>query len=371
MIPIRSLMLCLLLAIPFLSFSQDTLYLNDKWKPASKSEAAFYRLTWPKENDHYKVEDHFLDGKLQMSGSYLSADAENKAARDGHFVYYDHEGNIKSEGSFSAGQHMGKWEIYFNGSSYIKEQLQYRADSSFYGIFYDSILHTTKYEGEVKSKKRTGIWKSYFRNSSIVREQTEYGEDSFAYRIWYDSTSHTILGESKSRGKCPIDTARYYYAGTHAIIEEVVYTNCKKTILRDYYKEGTLQRLESYNNDTMSEGHIYDATGKEVPFSKKPFTFVQQMPQPTVDLNQYLRENLFYPEFARRHNIEGRVVTKFVVNEDGTVSNLQIVKGIGAGCDEAAMRVISEMPKWKPGKQNGQPVKVFFTLPIVFRLENR
>ncbi len=99
------------------------------------------------------------------------------------------------------------------------------------------------------------------------------------------------------------------------------------------------------------------------------FTYVEQMPVPSVDLNSYLSKNLKYPEQARSNNIEGRVVLKFVVNEDGTVSGITVVRGIGNGCDEEAKRVLAAMPAWKPGKQNGRAVKVYFTLPIVFKLE--
>jgi len=99
------------------------------------------------------------------------------------------------------------------------------------------------------------------------------------------------------------------------------------------------------------------------------FTYVEQMPEPTVNPNEFLSKNLRYPEMAKENNIQGRVTVKFVVNEDGEVSDVQVVKGIGGGCDEEAKRVVQKMPKWKPGKQNGRPVKVYFTLPITFRLE--
>jgi protein TonB len=71
---------------------------------------------------------------------------------------------------------------------------------------------------------------------------------------------------------------------------------------------------------------------------------------------------------ARETHIEGRVTIKFVVNEDGSISNAKVVRAIGGGCEEEALRVINSMPKWKPGKQNGKAVKVYFTLPVNFVL---
>ena len=100
----------------------------------------------------------------------------------------------------------------------------------------------------------------------------------------------------------------------------------------------------------------------------EPVRFVEQMPVFAGDMADYLGRNLHYPENARAAGIEGRVLIEFVLNEDGSVSNAKIVRGIGGGCDEEALRIINKMPKWKPGKQNGLPVKVFFSLPIVFQL---
>jgi protein TonB len=75
-----------------------------------------------------------------------------------------------------------------------------------------------------------------------------------------------------------------------------------------------------------------------------------------------------YPAQARRMGIEGKVFVEFVVDKDGTLTEVKTVKGIGAGCDEEAVRVIQSAPKWKPGKQRGRPVKVRMILPIIFKL---
>jgi protein TonB len=99
-----------------------------------------------------------------------------------------------------------------------------------------------------------------------------------------------------------------------------------------------------------------------------PHVWVEQMPVFEGDLNTFLSRNLRYPDAARENGIEGRVIIKFVVNEDGSVSNAMVERGIGGGCDEEALRIIRSMPKWKPGKQNGMPVKVFFTQAIKFVL---
>ena len=98
------------------------------------------------------------------------------------------------------------------------------------------------------------------------------------------------------------------------------------------------------------------------------YSFVEQMPTPTFNMNEYLGANLKYPEKAKRKNVQGRVVIQFAIYEDGSINDASVLKRIGSGCDEEALRVIKAMPAWKPGKQNGKPVKVRYTQPITFAL---
>ncbi len=94
------------------------------------------------------------------------------------------------------------------------------------------------------------------------------------------------------------------------------------------------------------------------------YNYVEQMPAPDYDIAKYLSEHLKYPDVAFAANIQGKVVLKFIVNEDGSISDCKVEQGIGGGCDEEAVRVITGMPKWKAGIHNGVPVKVWYTLPI-------
>jgi protein TonB len=87
------------------------------------------------------------------------------------------------------------------------------------------------------------------------------------------------------------------------------------------------------------------------------------------ELLKYLAQNIKYPPLARENNIQGVVALTFVVNRDGSVSDINIVKDIGGGCGKEAVRVVGDMPKWSPGEANGHPVKVRFTLPVRFKLE--
>jgi protein TonB len=102
----------------------------------------------------------------------------------------------------------------------------------------------------------------------------------------------------------------------------------------------------------------------------KEFKYVEVMPRCPFNVGEYLAKHLKYPKKARKNNIEGRVIASFIVQEDGSLDSIRIIKAIGGGCDEEVIRVIKGMPAWKPGKHNGKRVKVLFKLPVVFKLDN-
>jgi protein TonB len=101
------------------------------------------------------------------------------------------------------------------------------------------------------------------------------------------------------------------------------------------------------------------------------FTVVEQQaefPGGFEALGKFLSKNMKYPAVARRMGVEGSVFVSFVIDKEGKISDLQVIKGISAECDKEAMRVIQLMPPWKPGKQNGKAVRCRFVLPIKFKL---
>jgi len=102
------------------------------------------------------------------------------------------------------------------------------------------------------------------------------------------------------------------------------------------------------------------------------FMVVESMPEyPGGEpaLYKYLAENIKYPQMAKESGIQGRVFVTFVVEKDGRVTDVRVLRGIGGGCDEEAIRVVQNMPKWTPGKQRGKSVRVQYNLPVKFTLQ--
>ncbi|MFN8430193.1 MAG: TonB family protein [Spirosomataceae bacterium] len=110
----------------------------------------------------------------------------------------------------------------------------------------------------------------------------------------------------------------------------------------------------------------------EKPVEEEIFTAVEQQPDfpgGTTAMYKFLGDNIKYPAAAQRANVSGRVFVKFVVEKDGSIGAVEVLKGIGFGCDEEAIRVIKSMPKWNPGRQNGKNVRVFYNMPVVYKLD--
>lgn len=112
----------------------------------------------------------------------------------------------------------------------------------------------------------------------------------------------------------------------------------------------------------------------EIRDPEETFTIVEEMPEfPGGDaaLMRYLAKSVRYPVIAEQNNIQGRVYIQFVINTNGEVTNAIVLRGVDPSLDKEAIRVVENMPNWKPGKQRNKPVRVSFTVPINFVLHTR
>ena len=111
---------------------------------------------------------------------------------------------------------------------------------------------------------------------------------------------------------------------------------------------------------------------EEEPEEEQIFQVVEDMPEfpgGQIELMKFLQKNIKYPTISQENGVQGRVIVQFVVNRDGSIVDTQVMRGVDPYLDKEALRVVSTMPKWKPGKQRGKPVRTRFTLPVQFRLQ--
>ncbi len=141
-------------------------------------------------------------------------------------------------------------------------------------------------------------------------------------------------------------------------------------LIVDYYKCSSDSTVTPIFEKNEYNSENTDITKKD---SSPLFTIVEQMPEcigGNIARNRFLSENIHYPQSALKNGIQGTVYVHFIIEKDGSISDIKVLKGIGGGCDEEAIRVLSIIPKWIPGRQNGKTVRVLFNTPISFSLKS-
>lgn len=164
-----------------------------------------------------------------------------------------------------------------------------------------------------------------------------------------------------------------------AMVEKVKFT--APVVVEDTTIEVSMANMDDLNKKGNVEAPTEDVQVEvkdegpkviETPVQAEIFTVVEEQPgYPGGEEARiaYLQQNIKYPEEAKELGIQGKVFVTFVVEVDGSITDVRVLRGIGGGCDEEAIRVVKSMPKWVPGKQRGVPVRVQFNLPIKFTLQ--
>jgi len=164
-----------------------------------------------------------------------------------------------------------------------------------------------------------------------------------------------------------------------ALVEKVKFT--APVVVEDTTIETGLQTQDDLANKANTEVPTEEVEVEvkdekpqviEQPQQAEIFTVVEEQPSyPGGEETRikFLQDNIKYPEEAKELGIQGKVFVTFVVEVDGSITDVRVLRGIGGGCDEEAIRVVKAMPKWIPGKQRGVPVRVQFNLPIKFTLQ--
>ena len=137
--------------------------------------------------------------------------------------------------------------------------------------------------------------------------------------------------------------------------------------------EETTSATSEETNQAVEIKYVPVAVEEEEPEEQTIFEVVEQMPEfpngGMAGLMQYLSKNIKYPTIAQENGTQGRVTVQFVVNRDGSIVDAKVLRGVDPYLDKEAIRVISSMPKWKPGMQRGKAVRVKYTVPVMFRLQ--
>lgn len=199
---------------------------------------------------------------------------------------------------------------------------------------------TTSFKIADKEFKIIGVENDYSHLTFTVADITESTENT--YELFYREEEHSSYFDQHK-------TVTISFSGYEFICSPI----------SDLYMYGQPESHDTENySDIEDEVLSYD--------------FVEEKPSfkggDANAFSKWVNENLVYPEIAKENGVSGRVTLQFTVNTDGTVSNVRVLHGVSPSLDKEAVRVVSLSPRWKPGKIDGQPVKVTYTFPVIFQL---
>jgi antitoxin component YwqK of YwqJK toxin-antitoxin module len=299
---------------------------------SEKEERYILRLFHP-EKQLLLSETRYQDKKLEI--------------KDGKSLRVVYSNRSYSVGNFVANNEEGKW-VKIDSSGKVRS-LYYYAKGKLEGPSKD--FFTT---GEIEKKgyylsgKKVGKWQTYHANGKIKEEE-----------IFVEGLSE---GENK------------YYDSTGTLEETWFYEKDKliKRVKSNQKKLVSDSENGSISNE-IAKSEIYTTVDYSPCFigtsQRKKKNSIDDEDCSTADMYRFLGENIKYPDLAQKLNVSGKVFTKFVIEKDGSVGEVEILTGLCQSLEEESIRVLKMMPKWKPGIQDGKPVRVYYNMPIVYKLD--
>jgi TonB family protein len=362
----------------FVSYSQviGKFYYNEHWELTHQKSVVFFRVcVFDTVNNQFagEVRDYTKDGRLLMTGTY------KEGSRNGVFTHYYPNGQVESHGDFINNQTAGLWKYYYPDGS-PKQEATFTDREFMLHFFYDStntkVLEngtgfwydvSEEYKlpsriiirGNFLNGKKNGDWECLLENGDyIYKEKFKSGEFKKGY-----------LTDSRGNRRSDNHTEFLNKLLPHFRHDVMERFEREPTVTQqDYPYLKFLRKAPAAWCETCPSNKISSDTlisGTEI------FLIVEESAYPVGGMPKFyehIAHQLRYPAEARKMGIEGKVFVEFVINQDGSISDVRAIKGIGGGCDEEAVRVIAAAPHWNPGTQKGEPVRQRFVMPVIFQL---
>lgn len=195
-----------------------------------------------------------------------------------------------------------------------------------------------------------------------LKSVERFTDDRKFIEQYWDSLGTQLIKDGNGYCHCYLST---FYGGA-ALQKGNVRNSQPDSIWMGYNKDGTLYYTEKYEKGQFIHGTSHDPGGNQF-----HYTVLSEAPQPIGGMKsfyQHVAHVMRYPSQARRKGIQGKVFVEFIVDKDGSLTDVRTIKGIGGGCDEEAVSSVRSAPKWKPGIERGQKVKARYVVPVTFKL---
>ena len=350
-----------------------TLYYSSQWELTTKDSAQYYRICKIELGTSVfvgEVRDFTMNGQLLMEGFYKNG------TKNGEFTSYYTTGQIESRGKFVDDFRSGIWMYYYPNGKLLRRV-------EFFNTLPNEFVVAESYDPE---------------GNPVIQNGT--GEWVYEYE-WYRIPSKLVVkgqflkGKKEGEWTCGLVNGIPLYREIfkNGKLRQGFYTKPDGSNKEEYTTEMPNKFLPPFKHEVI-QGMVYrgSLTRKDYPFLSflplpftpitpnmdstgsdgKIFLVVEQPPEFTGGLEamyKFITKNLQYPASARKMQIEGSVFVVFIVDTDGAIREASVLKGVSEDCNNEALRVVKLMPNWRPGTQQGKPVRVKYVLPIKFRLE--
>lgn len=257
--------------------------------------------------------------------------------------------------------------FYIRQIASMEDSLYLVADSYFYGRrAFVGFTHDPKKAYKEFDYCKEGQYFTYNDSNRVEKLETfiqgKQQGDQFRYNV---------DGSVKSWTYCQDDQPYFYvsFYESGAIEDSLSYDYSGEKVRMQrycYHLNGQPERIELLEDDELIESICFNDKGQEIPYV--PYQEMPEFPGGESGLQNFLSRTLRYPLQAEKRGVQGRVYVKFIVDDQGRVSNAEVLRSVHPDLDEEALRVVNKMPVWKPGKRKGVPVRVSYTVPMGFIL---
>ncbi|MBL7684357.1 MAG: TonB family protein [Flavipsychrobacter sp.] len=315
------------------------------------------------------AEGNFLNDKKDGYWKYYnpvtnetqSIESYQNGLLHGPYVVFGKNKKTKYSGFYEYGKPIDTCRVYYSDSDSLSGIINYNKTKG-YAVYFDSVSRKKVLEGSINEYGRSGKWKRYHAGTEKLNREEPYKNNMLdGYMVEYDMEGKVNAVSNYFQGRKE-GQFLVYHPGTELKWLELYFSD--DTIdgeQKTYYMNGRLKRRENYKYGKLIAGICFDEQGEEIPYFP-----IKTLPEFEGDVMTYIGANLKYPPEAIDAKIEGKVIIGFSVNIYGRVEDVTIIQSLDPQCDQEAIRLIKEMPQWKPAQIDGIPIKMYQTLPIVF-----
>jgi TonB family protein len=313
------------------------IYCDADIKKVKADRAGYYAKVFKNQDGTTGVLHYRVGGSLCTSGSFKSKKLKIK---QGAFVYYHTSGKPKQTGTFLNDLATGTWKYITN----------------------DGIVTA---EGENLAGKRTGKW--LYKNKegkktgiTFYKEGKNHGE----YLRWENDT---LIEQGRYDMDKKVGDWKKWYTNGNKDSEGAYIAGERNGEWKFYHKSGQISARENYLNGEAISAEWFNENGESIE-TDSPLEQEPEFPGGQTAMNEFILNNINYPEYARENSEQGIIYTQFYIQPDGSLTDIKIRKGVSETLDKEAMRVVRKMPKWTPAINHGRDYPTLFTLPFHFRL---